>query len=252
MTQGMSGFGRVNAFENMYELLKKKSTSSANKDEKSDSLSNLFSQIQDADISEMAKKTGQYYEAFSMVSEKTYAKFVDDQGNEIIMGRESYKLTYQAIWEKTSKLPVDPSKSEAQKLDDMLGDWGSDEVSDRLIKYADAVYNLINNNDKYSNMEQKDPQKFLDWAKGNILSGFNQALSMLQPFIKDNDPLKDVIKMTYDKTMKGLEERFNPSDEKTDEVSNAEDVSETYYQKTEVQYEKTFIQINLADDNVEQ
>ncbi|PLX18348.1 MAG: hypothetical protein C0601_04845 [Candidatus Muiribacterium halophilum] len=248
MTQGMSGSNGVNAFKNMYELMKKKSPSTINKDEKSDSLSKLFSQIQDADISDLAKKTGQYYEAFSMVSEKTYAKFVDDQGNEIIMGKESYKLTYQAIWEKTSKLPVDPTKSEAEKLDDMLGDWGSDEVSDRLIKYADAVYNLINKDDKYSDMEQKDPKKFLEWAKGNILSGFNQALSMLQPFIKDNDPLKDVIKMTYDKTMKGLEERFAPSEDKTEEVMEDKGIEEAYYQKTEIQYERSFIQINLADE----
>jgi len=205
--------------------------------------------VEDIDISESAKKAGQYYEAFSMVSEKTYAKFIDDQGNEMIIAEESYKLTYEAIWQKTSKLPVDPVKSEAKKLDEILGDWGSDEVSGRIVQFAEAVFNLMNTDERYSDLEQRDPKKFFEWAKNNVMNGFSEALSMLKPFIKDNDPLKEIIQMTYDKTMKGLEERFAPkSEEEAEEPSANEKVSQAYYQRTGIEYEKTFIKVDLTEE----
>lgn len=105
--------------------------------------------------------------------------------------------TYEDIDKKYS--------DEVNNLDEKLGEWSTERVSDRVVDFAKAIYEGLL-------MEDGDPEtkekleKYKKLIKDAINKGFEEARQELGDI---DDVLKELQQKTYDKIMKKLDDYFD-------------------------------------------
>jgi len=205
-------------------------------------------------ISPEAQRSLFHYQSLSVIQESTFAQFKDENGNELIIEKQSFKLTFEEIWQKTYTLPPKPEPEDIEKFDKKLGNYSSDKVAEKLVDFAKAVYGLFSNeNSKYFSPSMTDKDKYLEWAKGNISKGFSDAAAIFNSFMPKDDPYHKIYQMTYDKTMAGLEKAFGKVAEEGEVQSQpANSTSAEYYEHRyfELNIEQTYVGVNLVEDKI--
>jgi hypothetical protein len=193
-------------------------------------------------LSPEAMKSMSRFQSISILQEETYAQFKDDKGNEFTYAKSVFKLSYTDILQSSKKFEEEADSIEEQ--DEALGEWSSDAVSERLVDFAKNVFKLFQT-DKYEGDESlKDPESFMEWAKKNIISGFDQATGILSPMIEKDDFLSKLIEKTYNKTMKGLEEAFGKKSEDKEVPQSSE-----YYETFEFELEVTYVGVSFSSQS---